>query len=147
VKRASTAGDSSDGAVRVPEPGGFTVNVAVRETPPAVAVTVTALGELTVPVDAVKVALAWPPGMVTLVGTETAAVELVRVTTMPAAGAAAVRVTVPVDAAPPVTVVGASASDERVDVVLAGACGVKLRVAEKGPKTPAALRARTRHHS
>lgn len=29
----------------------------------------------------------------------------------------------------------------------AGACGVKLRVEENGPNRPAALRARTRHHS
>jgi hypothetical protein len=27
------------------------------------------------------------------------------------------------------------------------ACGVKLRVEENGPKTPAEFRARTRHHS
>jgi hypothetical protein len=146
-KRASTAGDSSDGAASVPEEGGLTVTVAVRAVPAEVAVTVTEVCVLTVLVDAVKLALAWPPGTVTLVGTETAACELVRLTAMPAEGAGAVRVTVPVDEAPPATLVGESVSEERVGVVLVAAWGVKLRVDENGPKTPAAFRARTRHHS
>jgi len=34
-----------------------------------------------------------------------------------------------------------------VAVVVAEPCGVKRRAAENGPKTPAELRARTRHHS
>jgi hypothetical protein len=125
----------------------LTVKLAVREIPAAVAVTVTAVCVLTVLVDAVKLAVAWPAGTVTLVGTETAAFELVRLTAVPPEGAGVVRVTVPVDEAPPVTLVGESASDESSDVVPVAACGLKLRVAENGPKTPAALRARTRHHN
>jgi len=56
----------------------------------------------------VKVAVVDPAATVTLEGTVAAAVLLLlRVTTIPAAGAAAFSVTVPVDdAAPPVTEVG-----------------------------------------
>jgi hypothetical protein len=83
-----------------------------------------------------------------LAGTVTAAFELVRLTAIPPAGAAAVSVTVAVDDAPPDTLVGESDSAERAGaVVVAPACGVKLRVDENAPKTPAAFRARTRHHS
>ena len=145
-KRASTDGDSSDGAASVLEEGGLTVRVAVRETPAAVAVTVTEVCVLTVLVDAAKLALAWPPGTVTLVGTETAPLELVRLTAVPAEGAGAVRVTVPVEDAPPITLVGERASEESTAVVPVAACGVKLRVEENGPKAPAEFRARTRHH-
>jgi hypothetical protein len=65
-----------------------------------VAVTVTEVCVLTPLVDAVKLVLACPPGTVTLVGTETAAFELVRLTAVPPDGAAAVRVTAPVEEAP-----------------------------------------------
>jgi hypothetical protein len=73
--------------------------------------------------------------------------ELVKLTAVPAEGAGAVRVTVPVEEAPPVTLVGESTSVESAAVVPVAACGVKLRVEENGPKTPAEFRARTRHHS
>jgi hypothetical protein len=56
-KRASTAGESTDGAASVPDEGGLTVNVVTREIPAALAVTVTEVGVLTVLVDAVKGAL------------------------------------------------------------------------------------------
>jgi hypothetical protein len=56
-KRASTAGDSSDGAASVPDEGGLTVKVAARETPAALAVTVTEVAVPTVLVDAAKVEL------------------------------------------------------------------------------------------
>jgi len=42
---------------------------------------------------------------------------------------------------------GIADSAERLGVVEVAACGVKRRVDENGPKTPAEFRARTRHHS
>ena len=52
----------------------------------------------------------------------------------------------PVAAVPPVTDEGDTARAASADVAVP-ACGVKLRVEENGPKTPALFRARTRHHS
>ena len=146
LKRASAAGDSSDGALSVPEEGGLTVSVALRETPAALAVTVTDVEVLTVVVDATKLELVWPPGTVTLVGTDTAGFELARLTVVPPDGAAAVSVTVPAEEFPPVTLGGVRVNVDSIGVVLAD-CGVKLRVEENGPNTPAEFRARTRHHS
>ena len=60
----------------------------------------------------VKLALVCPAATVTLAGTVAAALLLDNVTTVPPLGAAAVRVTVPVELAPPVTVLGFSVSDE-----------------------------------
>ena len=93
-----------------------------------------------------KVALVASAATVTLAGTVATAFPLVSVTTAPPEGAAAVSVTVPVAEAPPKRLVGETASAERLGVVEA-ACGVKRRVDENGPKTPAEFRARTRHHS
>src|SRR5215831_15806790 len=62
----------------------------------------------------VKVALRAPAGTVTLAGTLATAPVLASVTTAPPAGAAAVRVTVPVEGLPPTTLVGFKASEERV---------------------------------
>ena len=76
----------------------------------------------------------------------TAAWPLARATVAPPVGAAAVRVTVPVDDAPPTTLVGDTPSVDRLGAPVAAA-GVNLLVAENGPNTPAALRARTRHHT
>jgi hypothetical protein len=97
-------------------------------------------------VVAANVALVEPAAMVTLAGTATPVLLLESATTAPPAGAAAVRVAVPVEPLPPTTVEGFTETADKAGVVVV-ACGVKLRVEEKGPATPAALRARTRHQS
>ena len=122
------------------------MSVAVRLTALYVAVSVTAVAVATAEVVTGKVALAAPAAMVTLAGTVDAALELVKVTTAPPAGAAAVSVIVPVEDAPPTTLVGETATVDRLAVVATPA-GVNRKVDEKGPNTPAAFRARTRHHS
>ena len=63
----------------------------------------------------VKLALVDPAGMVTVAGTLAALLLLESATCAPPDGAAALRVTVPVDdCAPPVTLVGFSVSEETV---------------------------------
>src|SRR5438874_2351220 len=62
----------------------------------------------------VKVALVAPAGMVRLPGTDAAAALLESETAAPPLGAGAFRVAVPVEADPPVTLVGASASADSV---------------------------------
>lgn len=95
----------------------------------------------------VKLAVVAPAATVTLPGTLAApGLLLVSVTTAPPAGAPAVSVTVPVAEAGPTTLDGFTVSDERL-AVAGAACGVNRRVDENGPNTPAAFRARTRHHS
>ena len=71
-----------------------------------------------------KVAVEEPPATVTLVGTVALLVfELDKETTIPAAGAFAVSVTVPVEPAPPVTLLGLTETAERAAT---GGCGFKL---------------------
>jgi len=97
----------------------------------------------------VTVALVAPTGTVTLAGTVATAVLLLEsVTSAPPEGAAAVKVTVPVEKLPPTTDVGLTLTADRLaGAGTAGAaCAVKRRVEENGPATPAALMARTRHH-
>jgi hypothetical protein len=61
-----------------------------------------------------KLALLAPAGTVTLAGTAATPVLLLeRETTAPPAGAGPLRVTVPVEDVPPVTLVGLSVNDER----------------------------------
>jgi hypothetical protein len=87
--------------------GGFTVSVAVLVAPPRVAVMVTVVDVVTGLVATVNVAVVPPGGTDTLGETVTTPVGLLdSVTTTPPAGAAALSVTVPVDAPPPVTLVG-----------------------------------------
>jgi len=75
---------------------------------------VTEVEEVTALVLAVKVALAIPPGTVTLAGTVATAVLLLEsMTTAPPPGATPFRVTVPCEELPPVTLVGFSVSEER----------------------------------
>ena len=94
----------------------------------------------------VKLALVAPAATVTLAGTPAAAVLLLEsVTSAPPGGAAAVKVAVPVEALPPTTVVGFTDTADKLAAAVA-ACGVKRRVAENGPNTPAEFCARTRHH-
>ena len=69
----------------------------------------------TAPVVTVKVALVAPAGTVTLAGTVATAVLLLdSVTTAAPLGAAPLRVTVPCEELPPVTLAGFSVSKERV---------------------------------
>jgi hypothetical protein len=62
-------------------------------------------------VDAVKVALVTPDGTVTLVGTQATGSLLDTATFTPPGGAAALRVTVPVEVNPPRTVLGLMLTD------------------------------------
>ena len=90
-----------------PDDGGLTVRVAVRETPPAEAVIVTLVALETACVETVKFALVAPAGTVTVLGTvATFVLLLLRFTTNPPDGAGPLRVTVPVAALPPTTLVG-----------------------------------------
>jgi hypothetical protein len=86
--------------------GGLTVNVAFSVTVPAVADTVTDFVALTPTVVAVKVAEVAPAGTTTDAGTVVDGSLELRLTVTPAFGAAPLRVTVPVEEAPPVTAVG-----------------------------------------
>jgi hypothetical protein len=98
-------------------------------------------------VVAANAALVAPAAMVTLAGTvATAVLLLASETTAPPAGAAAVSVAVPVEPLPPTTVDGLTDTADKAGAA-AVPCGVKRRVAENAPKTPAAFRARTRHHT
>jgi hypothetical protein len=76
--------------------GGVTVNVAVLELVPRVAVIVTEVDVETADVDMVNVAVVLPAATVTEEGTVAVLVLLLdRVTTVPPVGAATDRVTVP----------------------------------------------------
>jgi hypothetical protein len=94
--------------------GTLTVKFAVRAAPyvaEMVAVAVVATG-LLVTVNVADVAFA---GIVTLAGTLAAAVLLLdRVTTAPLAGAGPLKVTAPIEEAPPMTAVGFRLNDVRV---------------------------------
>jgi hypothetical protein len=81
----------------------------------------------------VKVALVAPAATVTLAGTAAAVELLESVTTEPPAGAAALRVTVPVAVLPPTTLVGFTTSEDSVTGGGAPA-GVTVKVAV--PSTP-----------
>ena len=96
--------------------GGLTVRVVVRLTPAKVAVSVTGVAVVTDEVVAANVALVAPAATVTLAGTVTALLALVSATCAPPVGAGAVRVTVPVEEAPPTTLVGETATVDRVGV-------------------------------
>jgi hypothetical protein len=89
-----------------PDVGGFTVTVAVRVTPPKVAVIVADVATVTDVVEIVKFAVVAPPGTVTFAGTVIALEFSDRATTVPPLGAAALKVTVPVEALPPITLDG-----------------------------------------
>jgi hypothetical protein len=78
-----------------------------------VAVTVAEAAVVPVVVVTVKVAVVLPAGTVTDAGTEAAVLLLDRETEMPPVGAALVKVTVPVEDAPRVTLAGLSVTDER----------------------------------
>jgi hypothetical protein len=99
---------------RVERAAGLTVRLAVFDTPEKAAVIVTGLADATPSVVTVKGADAAPAGTVTLAGTVADDVlELDSVTAAPPAGAAPVRVAVPVEGLPPTTVTGLRVREER----------------------------------
>jgi hypothetical protein len=110
-------------------PGGVTVSVAVRVTPPALAVMVAGVDVETAPVVTVKVALVAPCATVTLAGTVAAPALLASVTANPPEGAAAVKLIVPCDAVPPTTLAGFTAIAESEAGAGGGADGVTPSVA------------------
>jgi len=104
------AGLRSDGAA-----SRVTVSPAVLATPPRAAVIVTVVEDVTERVVTVNAALVEPATTVTLAGTVATLVLLLEsVTTAPPEGAGPLRVTVPCDDTPPVTLVGLRASDDSV---------------------------------
>jgi hypothetical protein len=107
---APFAGLRSDGAA-----SRVTVSPAVLVTPPRVAVMVTAVEDVTEVVVTVNAALVEPAATVTLAGTVATFVLLLEsVTAAPPAGATPLKVTVPCEDTPPVTLVGLRASDASV---------------------------------
>jgi len=86
---------------------------------------VTGVEAVTELVDTVKFAIMAPAGTITLAGTAaTAGLLLESATAAPPEGAAALRVTVPVEGLPPTTLVGFRLNEERV------VGGVTVRTAE-----------------
>src|SRR2546422_4458717 len=107
--------------------GGATVSPAVRVAVPSDAMMVTGVDAVTELAVTVKLALLAPPGMVTLAATlATDLLLLERVTNAPPAGAAALKVTVPVEDVGPTTLVGLSARLESVTGGGGGGGGVTL---------------------
>src|SRR5258706_429353 len=94
---------------------------------------VTAVDAVTALVATVKVALVAPAAIVTLAGVLATVVLLLEsVTVAPPDGAAALKVTVPVDEFPPVTLVGFRVSEERETVAVAAADTANARTAGLG---------------
>jgi len=116
---------------------GDTVRIAVRVAPPNAAEIVVELDAVTAFDVTLKAALVAPAGTVTLAGTVATAVLLLEsVTAAPPDGAADVRVTVPVDEAPPVTLAGLRLSAETDGPV---ANGFTVNVADFVTPAPDAL--------
>ena len=108
---------------------------------------VTGVLDATTLVAAANVALVAPAATVTLAGTVATEVLLLdSVTCAPPAGAAADKVTVPVEPFPPTTLEGLMLTEDSVAGPLAVA-GVKLRVEDHAPAVPAELRPLTRHQT
>jgi hypothetical protein len=109
---------------------GVTVREAVAEVLFAVAVMVAVVLEATALVVMLKVAVVAPEATVTELGTAAALLLLERLAENPAEGAGLARVTVPVEATPPATLVGLTATVEMVGAEIARvAVEVPLRVA------------------
>lgn len=115
---------------------GFTVSAAVLVTPAKTAEIVAEVEAVTEVVVTVKLALVAPAGTVTLAGT-VAAVELSESdTTAPPEGAAALKVTVPVEELPPWTVAGDS--DRAEGVGAGGGAALPFTVSVAVRETPLA---------
>src|SRR5215211_2084202 len=120
--------------------GGFTVRVAARVTPPALAVIVTGVDAVTALVAIANVALVAPCATDTPAGTVAAAVLLLdRDTAKPPAGAADVSVTLACDEAPPVTLAGFTATDES-DAGADGGVTVSVALRAVPPNAPLIVR-------
>ena len=115
---ASAAGETKVGAAGVGGAEGFTVSAAVLVTPAKTAEMVAEDEVVTELVVILKLALLLPAVTVTLVGTLVALELSESVTTAPPAGAAAPKVTVPVEECPPTTLVGLRVSAEIIGVVV-----------------------------
>jgi hypothetical protein len=126
-------------------PATVTVSGDDRLPPLNEAVIVTVVLAATAVVVIVNVPVKPPVGTVTLAGTLATAGLLLESETTVVWGAAALTITVPLDALPPTTVDGLMSTFVTV-VGGGGACGVKLRVADHAPGTPAVLTPRTRQN-
>lgn len=112
---STVAGDTNRDAGPTGGGGGVTVKVALRVAPPKAPLMVADVDVVTDTVLTVKVPLVAPAAMVTLAGTlAVAGLLLESVTTAPPAGAAAVKVAVPVEAAGPTTLVGLTDTEDRL---------------------------------
>ncbi len=103
---AVAAGETSTGATGVGATTGLTVSVAVLVTPLKTAEMVAVTEVVTVLVVTVKFALVLPAATVTLVGMVVATELSESDTTTPPTGAAALKVTVPIEELPPTTPLG-----------------------------------------
>jgi len=108
--------------------GGVTVSPAVRETVPVLAVIVALFCAATAVVLTVKLAPLLPAATVTVAGTVAAALLLDKLTTTPPVPALPLRLTVPLEVAPPATVVGL-----RLNCDNAGGVSVSVAVCETAP--------------
>ena|SRR5689334_16217935 len=91
---------------------GFTVKAALGDVPPYAAVMLTAVVVVTALVVTLKLALVAPARTVTLAGTCATDVLLLESETTVSAGAAALKVTVPVEMLFPMTLLGLRLTDE-----------------------------------
>jgi hypothetical protein len=115
-------------------PAGVTVSVAERDKPFSEAATVAVSVEETDVVLTVKLALVAPAGIVTLDGTVTAgAPELARETVV-GADEAALTVTVPREAAPPVTLAGFKVNEDKAGVLAADGVTFRTALRTESPK-------------
>jgi hypothetical protein len=126
------AGDDSVGAEGAGVVAGFTVREAVRVTPSKAAEIVDVVAVVTDVVVTVKLALVDPAGTDTLVGVDTDVELSESATVAPPLGAAPLKVTVPCDELPPVTVDGLTAT--AVSVTPGGAVTINEVNAEPFPK-------------
>lgn len=126
-------------------PATVTVSVPVLVAPFKVAVMTTAVLAVTADVVMVNVPVNPPAGSVTLAGTLATAGLLLESAITVVCGAAVLTITVPLEALPPSTLVGLM-SRFVSDVGGGGACGVKVRVADQAPATPAVFTPRTRQN-
>jgi len=134
---------------RFPDGGGadwgVTVRVLVRLPPLKEAVITTAVVACTTAVVIANVPVKPLVGTVTLAGTPATAGLLLESEMTVVSGAGTLTMTVPLDVFPPTMVVGLTSRFVST-VGGGGACGVKLRVADQAPGTPAVLTPRTRQN-